>query len=87
LVDASVVWNLSIPINGHFANILYLPIIDEAAAHSANRVQIGATVTVDTNDGKVVEYTIVGPAEASPTQGKLSNESPYCLVHLSLKTD
>ena len=51
-------------------------IIDEAAAHASNRVQLGATVLVESNDGKSMEYTIVGPAEASPTQGKLSNESP-----------
>lgn len=51
-------------------------IIDEAAAHGSNRVQLGSTVTVDTSDGKAMVYTIVGPAEASPTEGKLSNESP-----------
>ena len=51
-------------------------VIDEAAAHVANRVQLGSTVAVEANDGKKMEYTIVGPAEASPTQGKLSNESP-----------
>jgi len=51
-------------------------IIDEAAAHASGRVQLGSTVLVDTSDGKEMEYTIVGPAEASPTEGKLSNESP-----------
>jgi transcription elongation factor GreA len=51
-------------------------VIDEAAAHASNRVQLGSTVSVDTSDGKKMEYTIVGPAEASPTEGKLSNESP-----------
>jgi transcription elongation factor GreA len=50
-------------------------IIDEAAAHASNRVQLGSTVSVD-SDGKKMEYTIVGPAEASPTEGKLSHESP-----------
>lgn len=51
-------------------------IIDEEAAHASNRVQLGSTVTVDTSDGKTMEYTIVGPAEANPTSGRLSNESP-----------
>ena len=50
-------------------------IIDEEAAHASNRVQLGSKVSVD-SDGKKMEYTIVGPAEASPTEGKLSNESP-----------
>jgi transcription elongation factor GreA len=51
-------------------------VIDEAAAHGASFVKLGGSVTVDTSDGKEVHYTIVGPAEAAPTQGKLSNESP-----------
>ena len=51
-------------------------VIDEEAAHHANRVQIGATVSVDSSDGKSMQYTIVGPTEASPAQGRLSNESP-----------
>ena len=50
-------------------------IIDEEAAHHASRVQLGAKVTVD-NEGKTMEYTIVGPAEAHPTDGLISNESP-----------
>ena len=51
-------------------------VIDEEAAHHANRVQIGSRVSVDTNEGKAMEYTIVGPAEAQPTEGMISNESP-----------
>src|SRR5688572_2608508 len=51
-------------------------VIDEEAAHNANRVQIGSKVSVDTNEGKAMEYTIVGPAEAQPTEGLISNESP-----------
>jgi transcription elongation factor GreA len=50
-------------------------VIDEEAAHHANRVQLGSTVEV-AGDGKKMTYTIVGPAEANPTEGKLSNESP-----------
>ena len=51
-------------------------VIDEEAAHHANRVQIGAKVSVTSGDGKSTEYTIVGPAEARPTDGLISNESP-----------
>jgi transcription elongation factor GreA len=50
-------------------------VIDEEAAHHANRVQLGSTVEVD-GDGRKMTYTIVGPAEANPGEGKLSNESP-----------
>jgi transcription elongation factor GreA len=50
-------------------------VIDEEAAHHASRVQLGARVTVQ-DDGKTMEYTIVGPAEARPTEGMISNESP-----------
>jgi transcription elongation factor GreA len=48
-------------------------IIDEH--HSTEHVQIGSTVSVDSSDGAEV-FTIVGSAEASPREGKISNESP-----------
>jgi transcription elongation factor GreA len=51
-------------------------IIDEEAAHHASRVQIGSKVSVDSSEGGTTEYTIVGPAEARPTEGLISNESP-----------
>lgn len=51
-------------------------VIDEEAAHHANRVQLGTKVGVKSADGKSTEYTIVGPAEARPTEGLISNESP-----------
>ena len=40
-----------------------------------DKVVLGATVSLDMG-GKTVEYTIVGPTEANPLEGKLSNESP-----------
>lgn len=40
-----------------------------------DKVVLGAAVTLDMG-GKKVEYTIVGPTEANPLEGKLSNESP-----------
>jgi transcription elongation factor GreA len=51
-------------------------VIDEEAAHHASRVQIGSRVSVTAVDGKKTDYTIVGAAEAQPTQGMISNESP-----------
>ena len=48
-------------------------IIDEQ--HSTTQVQIGSTVVVESDDGRET-YTIVGSAEASPRDGKISNESP-----------
>jgi transcription elongation factor GreA len=51
-------------------------LIDEAAAHTAGRVQLGSRVHLTSGDGVDMEYTIVGPAEARPTEGLISNESP-----------
>jgi transcription elongation factor GreA len=48
-------------------------IIDEN--HSTTHVQIGSTVEIET-DGSKERYTIVGSAEASPAEGRISNESP-----------
>ena len=38
-------------------------------------VSLGATVVLDMG-GRNVEYTLVGPTEANPLEGKISNESP-----------
>ena len=43
--------------------------------HSTTHVQIGSTVTLQSQDGKE-SFTIVGSAEAAPAQGRISNESP-----------
>jgi transcription elongation factor GreA len=51
-------------------------IIDEAGAHKSKLVTLGSQVKVKSDDGKSHEYTIVGPAEAEPREGKISNESP-----------
>ena len=40
-----------------------------------DHVQIGSTVDVDGSDGKET-FTIVGSTEASPREGRISNESP-----------
>ncbi|MBN1537963.1 MAG: transcription elongation factor GreA [Anaerolineales bacterium] len=39
-------------------------------------VQIGARVTIREDDNEPEEYIIVGPAEANPRNGRVSNESP-----------
>ncbi len=39
------------------------------------KIDLGAVVSLDMG-GKEVEYTLVGPTEANPLEGKISNESP-----------
>ena len=48
-------------------------LIDEGA--STGKVALGARVTVEDEDGEMT-YQIVGPLEAAPAQGRISNESP-----------
>jgi transcription elongation factor GreA len=48
-------------------------LIDEN--HSTDHVQIGSTVSVESEDGKET-FQIVGSAEAKPGEGRISNESP-----------
>ena len=40
-----------------------------------SKADLGAFVTLSMS-GRKVEYTIVGPTEANPLEGKISNESP-----------
>ena len=40
-----------------------------------DRAVLGATVKLNMS-GRKVEYTLVGPTEANPLEGKISNESP-----------
>lgn len=39
------------------------------------KVDLGAAVALDMG-GRKVEYSVVGPTEANPLEGKISNESP-----------
>ncbi len=48
-------------------------------------VSLGATVVLDMG-GRTVEYTLVGPTEANPLEGKISNESPIGKAIMGLKT-
>lgn len=40
-----------------------------------DKIALGATVNL-TLSGKKMEYALVGPTEANPLEGKISNESP-----------
>ncbi|RLT43277.1 MAG: transcription elongation factor GreA [Chloroflexi bacterium] len=51
-------------------------IIDESAAAKSKQIQVGSTVTVKNAAGKSQKYQVVGPAEADPTQGRISHKSP-----------
>lgn len=53
-----------------------------SAAHT--KIALGATVKVKV-DGKERTYSIVGPVEADPLAGKISNESPIGKALLGLK--
>lgn len=44
-------------------------------AGGSSTVTLGSTVELEAN-GKTVVYTVVGPVEADPLGGKVSNESP-----------
>jgi transcription elongation factor GreA len=39
-------------------------------------IQVGAQVTIQEGSNEPEKYTIVGPAEANPRLGRISNESP-----------
>lgn len=49
-------------------------VIDEVAKHDV--IQVGSKVVIQEGDNDPENYTIVGPAEASPREGRISNESP-----------
>ena len=51
-------------------------LIDVDGASQSKQVMLGSHVRVKTDEGKAHEYVIVGPAEAAPSEGKISNESP-----------
>jgi transcription elongation factor GreA len=50
--------------------------IIEEQPNDPTTVQVGDTIIVREGNGDPEEYTIVGAAEASPREGKISNESP-----------
>ncbi|HVC80820.1 MAG TPA: transcription elongation factor GreA [Chloroflexota bacterium] len=52
---------------------------------SHDTVQLGATVTIE-QDGEQETYTVVGPLEAAPLKGRISNESPIGRALLNHKS-
>ena len=55
------------------------------APQKGGNVTIGSTVVIDMA-GKEFTYTIVGPVEANPLEGKISHESPIGKQLLGRKT-
>ena len=46
------------------------------SAKSNDKVVLGSTVKLKTEDGKAKEFQVVGTVEADPLNGKISDESP-----------
>jgi transcription elongation factor GreA len=44
--------------------------------HQPGVVELGDTILIQNQDGKIDRYTIVGTTEANPVEGKISCESP-----------
>jgi len=61
-------------------------VIDESSI-VADSVQVGSTVTIQEEELEPEVYTIVGAAEANPTQGRISNESPLGKALLGRKVE
>ena len=57
------------------ANAVIIPDHTQAGA-SSDVVELGSIVAVQMGKGKKSTYTIVGSTETSPTDGRISNESP-----------
>jgi len=51
-------------------------VIEETITEKGEVVQVGSTVVIQEEGGKPEDYTIVGAAEAEPSKGRISNESP-----------
>ena len=51
-------------------------VIIEANGSADGRVALGSQVTVQDDEGSELTFALVGAAEASPRNGKISNESP-----------
>ncbi len=51
-------------------------ILDQNGNGHRSQIELGCKVTVKRDDGKVCTYTIVSSLEASPNDGKISDESP-----------
>lgn len=67
-------------------NLRHVRIIDENDI-TIDQVGVGTTVRVkDLDYGDELEYTLVGSPEASPMQGRISNESPVGMALMGCQT-
>ncbi len=66
-------------------NTIRNAVIIEAPA-VPGKVELGDKVLIQNQDGKIEQFTIVGSAEASPTDGKISDESPVGRALMGKKT-
>lgn len=56
---------------------------EEITSKRGGKVQLGSKVEL--KNGKTFVYTIVGPVEADPVSGKISNESPIGIALMGKK--
>ena len=57
-------------------NILANAIVASRVKDDTNSVQLGSSVTVETDKGEKTKYIVVGSVEAAPLEGKICIESP-----------
>jgi len=68
-----------------FENTIKNATIIEAAI-SPGIVELGDTILIENQDGKIEQFVLVGSTESNPTEGKISNESPVGKALLGKKT-
>lgn len=51
-------------------------LIEDSGDYAGKAIRIGSTVTIEI-DGDEETYTIVGAVESRPSEGRISNESPF----------
>ena len=56
--------------------VLSNAVVAELGPDAGDKTQIGSSVTVKAQQGRLRNYQLVGSAEANPLEGKISNESP-----------
>jgi transcription elongation factor GreA len=72
-------------VNGRIQELTYMithaQIIEPG--NEDNIIDIGETIVIQSDEGELEEYTIVGVAESDPAHGLISNESPLgaALLH------
>lgn len=76
--DQALVETRIVEIEGILANAKIIK------AGKGSTVSVGSTVELKC-DGKTVTYILVGPVEADPLEGKISNESPIGIALMGKK--